>query len=94
VEAVLSSVRLDCLFSQWTSIPPRPDFYLLAGLGVIQASPEVGEEDADAEYVSALKLGLGIVSMEKGWDARLGYSVLTASDNVRGLLSATVGYRF
>ena len=94
VKAGFYSARFDLLFSDWSSQPPRPDFYLLGGYGLVLASLEVDGGRTDGEYVSAFNLGAGLGSVEQRWDARVAYSILAGSGNVRGLFSLSGGYRF
>ncbi len=88
VNADFYALRLDLLFSKWESL------YLLGGYQLVLTSLVIDGNAADPEYVSAFNVGFGLGPSEGRWDARVAYSILVPSGNIRGLLTATAALRF
>ena len=89
LNAGLLRLRMDCLFSKWGAMEPKPDFYVLGGLHISTTTRE-----AAGESVWGPDIGVGLAWPEKSWDARLTMSLFWGSKNVLGIFLLTGSYAF
>ncbi len=96
VEAMLYPIRFDCLFSfsKWNAFHPQPDVYGVVGLQAIPDSAASAGGGSESEVAGGLNLGVGLLWPKTGWDARLTYSMMMGSDNIKGLLMITGAFDF
>lgn len=100
VESSLWMAALDllwCPWSYWSGAGWSPDFYLFGGGGVLfEASlTEMSEGRlSDTDWTGAINLGLGLASLQKGWNLRATYTLFPGSRNVKSAVSITAGWAF
>jgi hypothetical protein len=93
VETVFLAAHVDVLFFGGRA-GQESGLYLLGGGRALLALSEVDGRSGQGGWSAALDVGLGAEPAATGWDFRLTYSSLLASDNLKDIVLLTAGYRF
>ena len=92
VEGRMIRMRADAIFgSHDPASSVRP--YLAVGPRLIYSRTDTYWPAAD-QLTTAVGFGAGLSAPERGWDARVDVEILPWSDNIKGLVGITGGWRF
>jgi len=94
-KSVLPRVNLNFSLSKPTA-KVKP--YLIAGINFLNESstidiPEFGVHDKVSNKTFGLEFGVGATILDK-IDGRISYTLMPGSENVKGMITLTCGYRF
>ncbi|MHC4200642.1 MAG: hypothetical protein ACYSU0_11675 [Planctomycetota bacterium] len=93
VDTWFFAAYVDTLFFLGTSVP-ESGFYFHGGYRALLASSEVDGNRHHNQWNVGMDIGMGVASVEMGWDVRLTWTLLLESGNLEDLVLLTAGYRF